>query len=171
MTNRTTSSFSARTANSRVTPAPDAYVIRHRATTLPPPPATIPDRLSVCTEVDVGDSDPPNASMLSTSIRDLQASKCSSAYVRTRLGNIPFRLSKEDNAKVSVDVAAEPSFSHSFWNVTYVGVMYYPPISAPRRTEGKHHSRRLRPNHNPRSGTRPDIPPPLARHCWGRPPC
>lgn len=74
MINLPTSSFSDRTANSNMTPEPCWNVILHFATTLPPPPETIPDRFRVCTVVELGVSVPPSASMPSTSINDLQAS-------------------------------------------------------------------------------------------------
>lgn len=170
MTSLTTSSFSARTASSSVTPAPEAYVMRHLATTLPPPPATIPERLRVCTEEDVGVSVPPRASILRTSMRDLQASlgpgQLGTRHCRLGQGS-PLSDSKEESANVSVEVAADPSFSHSFWKVTYVGVIYYAASAEdyliPTESDSHHPLRDRR----PRSGTRPGTLLLLARHWLG----
>ena len=129
MTSLPTSSRSARTASSSVTPEPGANVILHRASTFPPLPLTIPDRLSVWTVLEVGDSVPPKASMLSSSVRDLHASKMavSRSLRSSRAFSSPFRDSDEDNAKVSVTDDAPANLSHSLANVTYVGVIYYLP--------------------------------------------
>ena len=103
MTNATASSFSALTPNSSVTPLPASKVILHLAKTLPPPPATCPERFRVWNELDCGDSVPPSGSIPKTSIRDLMASLSDS---------------EDESAKVSVWEAEEDSLSHSEVNVT-----------------------------------------------------
>ncbi len=70
MTKRQDDSCSARTPSSRVTPAPGWKVMRQRHRTLPPPPQTMPAKLRVCTDDEVGCSLPPRASMLSTVARE-----------------------------------------------------------------------------------------------------
>lgn len=118
-------SFSARTVNSIVTPLPAWYVIRLRASTLPPPPQTSPERLSVCTEVEVGISLPPSASMLRSSTieshaaarRDRPLAQRSGEKKRAKGKDSPLRLSNAVSANVSVAVAPVLSRSHSVANV------------------------------------------------------
>ncbi|ELU39911.1 hypothetical protein AG1IA_06061 [Rhizoctonia solani AG-1 IA] len=74
-TNLAASSFSARTPNSSVTPSPAAYVIRHRASTFPPPPTTNPLNCNVCTDLLVGFSVPPRGSIPRISMSESHAAR------------------------------------------------------------------------------------------------
>jgi hypothetical protein len=89
ITSLVASSFSALTANSSVTPAPDWNVIRQRARTFPPPPETIPERLRVWTVFDVGDSVPPRASMFSTVVVSSVNNETNPHTLDQRLARIP----------------------------------------------------------------------------------